>query len=396
MAYLLILALIQNKLVVEFGYGVIALTIVGVIAGVYLVLSGLLAIPFGHLTDKYGRRTFAVLGSFLGGVALLSILAVETVPDPSLFFALLAVFLLTLGFGHATYTASTWAYVGDIAREQNMGKSYGLLEIAEYGAFAFGPGVGVYVATVWGRQPALEISGVLLLAASAIAYLFMPESARRNHGDATPVFDGVADHGPSITWGSFLAVLKNRVVAATLLTTFLMSLALQAFYIYIPLFAQGVGNILGPYASLSGFLSTLAAGTSIFMMVPFGFAIDVTRRRMPWLVSGLLVGSLSLIMVFLFRGFFFFAGAAFIFGVALAMSRVSQAVILAEGSAKENRATVMGTNHAVEHTGYGAGAVLGGSLIAALGLANAFRSLSIILLFAAVGFLIFAYYRKLK
>ena len=56
----------------------------------------------------------------------------------------------------------------------------------------------------------------------------------------------------------------------------------------------------------------------------------------------------------------------------------------------------MGTNHAVEHAGYGVGAFSGGALIAALGFENAFGSLSALLLIAAIGFLFFALYQKLK
>ena len=152
-AYLIILVWIQDKLVVQFQFGTYSIFIVGVIAGAYLIVSGLLAIPFGHLTDRYGRRLFAILGSLIGGVSLLALLGVGAITDPTAFLVAIGIILVTLGFGHATYTASTWAYVGDIAREQNLGKSYGLLEIAEYGAFAFGPGVGIFIANAWGREP---------------------------------------------------------------------------------------------------------------------------------------------------------------------------------------------------------------------------------------------------
>jgi predicted MFS family arabinose efflux permease len=191
-------------------------------------------------------------------------------------------------------------------------------------------------------------------------------------------------------------VLKNPVITATLLTTFFMSLALQAFYIYLPLFARGVSNILGPYGSTSGFLSTLAAEASIVLMVPLGFAVDATKRRMPWLISGLLVGSFSLVIVYVLRGFLFLASAALIFGFALATARVSQAVILAEGSAVENRATVMGTNHAVEHAGFGVGALVRGTLFALFGLGNTFGDLAFVLLLTAAVFFVFAVQKKLR
>jgi MFS family permease len=90
---------------------------------------------------------------------------------------------------YATYTASTWAYVGDISRVQNMGKSYGLLEIAEYGGFAFGPGVGIYVSRVWGREPTFAFSATLVLSAAVAAALLMREMPR----------DAASENGPTPT-----------------------------------------------------------------------------------------------------------------------------------------------------------------------------------------------------
>lgn len=396
-AYLIILVWIQDKLVTQFQFGTYAVFVVGVIAGVYLIVSGLLAVPFGHMTDRYGRRLFAVLGSLISGISLAALIGVGSIADPTLFLVAIGVILVTLGFGHATYTASTWAYVGDIASDANMGKSYGLLEVAEYGGFAFGPGIGIFIANFWGREPTFAVASALVLTGSAVAFLLMKESGRDGHRpkDHT-ASDSVSEHTVRITWGSFVRVLRNPVVAATLMTTFFMSLALQAFYIYVPLLAQQSGNLLGTYGPTSGFIATLAAGTSIVLMFPVGYAVDATKRRMPWLVFGLLIGSLALISVLFLRGSLYLALAAYVFGTGLAAARVSQAVILAEGSSVENRATVMGTNHAVEHAGYGVGAFSGGALIAALGFENAFGSLSALLLIAAIGFLFFALYRKLK
>jgi MFS family permease len=61
-SYLVILASIQDKLVSQFQFGLYGTFVVGVIAGAYLVVSGLLAVPLGHWTDKYGRRIFATVG----------------------------------------------------------------------------------------------------------------------------------------------------------------------------------------------------------------------------------------------------------------------------------------------------------------------------------------------
>jgi predicted MFS family arabinose efflux permease len=131
-------------------------------------------------------------------------------------------------------------------------------------------------------------------------------------------------------------------------------------------------------------------------MIPIGGVEDRTRRRMPILVAGLLIGSLSLLVVFFSTTLTALAFASIAFGVSLAMGRVSQVVLLAEHSNRESRAAVMGTNHAFEHAGYGVGSVFAGIFVATLGLASAFQILSGVLLVAGLGFLAFAWFKKLE
>lgn len=393
-SFLVILALVQDKLVLQFQLGVVGAFVVGIVSGAYLVLSGLFAIPLGRLADRYGRRVVAVAGATFGALSMLLMIVSSYVPDSSSFLISVAGSLCALGFGHATYTASTWAYVGDIARGKNLGRSYGLLEISEYGAFAFGPGIGILTASIVGRLPTFALSALLMFAASLIAFLGMAEPTKPSPTQEESL---TASGGPKgVPWNDFAAVLRNPVVTATLLTTFFTSLALQAFYIYVPLYSAGVTNVLGPYGAAAGFLSTVAAGTSILMMVPFGFAVDATERRMPWLILGLLVGSSSLVLVYLSHTFFLLGVAATSFGVGLASARVSQAVILAERSSAQNRATVMGTNHAVEHAGYGVGALTGGILISLYGFNNTFRDLAFLLMVAAAAFFFFSVWKGAK
>ena len=86
---------------------------------------------------------------------------------------------------------------------------------------------------------------------------------------------------------------------------------------------------------------------------------------MPYLVAGLIGAAASLSIVFFFRDRrVTFCLAAVAFGLCIGAVRVSQLVILAEASHPSNRATIMGTNHALEHVGYGVARSLIGLLIA--------------------------------
>jgi hypothetical protein len=79
------------------------------------------------------------------------------------------------------------------------------------------------------------------------------------------------------------------------------------------------------------------------------------------------------------------------------MVRISQLVILAENSSTSNRAAIMGTNHAVEHAGYGVASFIIGLAIAATGsFIRGFQILSLALALAGIAFYIYARRKKVR
>lgn len=385
-SFIIVLAFASDKLTGIFHLGTFGYGLIGTISGAYLVTSGLIAVPIGHLCDKYGRKRFTVLGSSLGAAALLSLILVDHLPGLLEFAVAMTVILTFLGIGHGTYTASTLAYTGDVASDGDLGKPYGLVELAEFAAFAFGPTVGGVIAVLWGRTPTFAISGIMLLVAAGIAAAFMPE---RNPADGQPV-------SHSASWRDFFSTLKSSVIGATVLTTFFSSLAFTAFFFYVPLYAYSLRFSIPQFAYLYPAFASIMAGTGVVAMVPLGHIEDRTKRRMPVLVTGLLLGSVALLAVFFSANLVTLVFASVSFGVSLAMTRVSQLVLLAERTDFESRAAIMGTNHALEHAGYGVGAVVGGSLVALFGLGDTFRYLSAVLLLAALLFLIYARLRNVQ
>jgi MFS family permease len=389
MSLIVVLAFLSDKLTVTYGLGAFGYGIIGPISGSYLVLSGLVAIPVGHLCDKYGRRKFTILGSLLTAVALFSLVAIDQISGLVPFVVGVGVALALMGTGHGIYTASTLAYTGDVATHEDLGKPYGLVEMTELAAFSFGPTLGALIAFEYGRGPTFILSGLLLLAAAAIAGVFMPEPTVGNEEGGKPAQGAV-------TWKDFFSVLKDNVLEATVLTTFVASLAFSAFFFYVPLYAYSLRGQIPQLAYLYPIFASVMAAIGSFGMIPIGGIEDRTRRRMPILVAGLILGSLSLLVVFFSTTLTALAFASIAFGVSLAIGRVSQLVLLAEHSNRQSRAAVMGTNHAFEHAGYGVGSVFAGIFVASLGLAAAFQILSAVLLVAGLGFLAFAWFRKIE
>ncbi|MDG6940108.1 MAG: MFS transporter [Nitrososphaerota archaeon] len=382
MSFIVVLAFIINKLVLLFHMGGEAYLLVGAVSALYLVLSGLVAIPVGHLSDRYGKRRFTMLGCLLGAFALFSLVFIDRMTDPTQFFAGIAVSLGALGVAHGTYTATTLAYTGDVADASAMGKPYSLVEDAEFVGYAFGPALGAVVSVALGRILTFTASGLMLLAAAAMAFFFM----RRAGGEAH-----------SVSWSDFASAFRNSVVALILVTTFFSSLAFSGFFYYVPLYASALKGSIPALGAVYPVLQSLVAGTAVVLMFPFGHLTDRTGRRMPYLVAGLLIGALALASVFLAPSLGGFLLASVVFGLSLALARVNQLVMLAEASTQANRAGVMGTNHAMEHAGYGAGALVGGIIAGLLGgFVSTFRYLSVMLVVVGLVFLAVALAKKMR
>jgi MFS family permease len=405
-SFTIVLAFLSDQLTVNFRLGGVGYAYVGLISSGFLITSGLIAIGMGHLCDKYGRRRLMIAGCVLGAVSLYSLLIAnnlsargELVP----FGVAVAVSLSGLGIAHGTYTASTLAYGGDLAeKHQTMGKAYGLVDGAEFAGYAFGPAVGTTISVLLNsRTDVFIISAVLLLASAGLAVFLMPEirppsgRGELDH-DHTVTEPDIHAHSHSATWRDYANAFRMPIVGVALLTTLVGAIGFSAFFYDVPLYALSLDKTVPLFKSIFGYFASVMAISGVLFMVPFGHFEDRTKRRMPYLVVGLICASASLSFVFFAASLEAFLVASVTFGLAIGVVRVSQLVILAEASHPSNRAAIMGTNHAVEHVGYGLATAFVGVFVALMGFSNAFRVLSGVLVVAGVLFLIYGRWAKVK
>jgi MFS family permease len=413
-AFIIVLVYLSDKFVVNFGLGDAGYAFVGTISGAFLIASGLVAIYMGHLSDKYGRRRMMIIGCLVGAAALLSLIVADSFTQLLPFAIATAISLTTLGIAHGTYTASTLAYGGDLAeKHQTMGKAYGLVDGAEFAGYAFGPALGTTVAFLTNSRTAVfEMSTVMLLISAGLAVVFMPEIRPASLASAAPMIMGASHghddhdedegshhdaHSHSASWADYVNAFRTPIVGVALLTTLVGAIGFSAFFSFVPLYSQRIEGLVPQFKYLFGYFASIMAITGVLFMVPLGHYEDRTERRMPYLVAGLIGAAASLSIVFFFPpSVVSFVIASVAYGLSIGAVRVSQLVILAEASHPSNRAAIMGTNHALEHVGYGLAAFLIGTLVALQGFLNAFRSLSVILVVAGVAFLIYARWAKVK
>lgn len=203
-------------------------------------------------------------------------------------------------------------------------------------------------------------------------------------------------HSHSANWSDYVNAFRTPIVGVALLTTLVGAVGFSAFFYYAPLYAHALQGTVSLFALFYGYFASIMAVTGVLFMVPFGHFEDRTNKRMPYLVIGLVGGAASLALVFFTPTFATFLIASVAFGLAIGTVRASQLVILAEASHRSNRAAIMGTNHALEHVGYGLASATFGTLVAFLGFVTAFRLVSLLLIIAGVAFLIYARSAKVR
>jgi MFS family permease len=392
-----------------------AFVFIGTISAIYLVLSGVVSVPFGALCDRFGRRTMAIVGCVVGAIGLFGLAGAGEIPGTISYILAISSVLILLGVGHGSYTASALAYTGDISTEKNVGKAYGLVETAEYVSFSFAGLLGAALVVVIGFQLTFVISAFLILAGGVVAAVGMPDlrpttsmvttpvgsgslitdssgknSASKNSGSSTSS-DLVAEKPPMKgIWKTFVQAIRTPSVLISLFSMLLISLGIQVFRNFVPLYSAS-GNVSSPFLLA---LSSVVAGAGLIASIPIGAFLDKSRKYMMMLVAGLLLAAVSFWIIFLYPDVLDLLVWSVFFGIAVSMTRVPQAVIIAEDTITENRATTMGADHAFEHAGYGIGALSGGLLISAFGFVGAFQTYAAVMLIG--GLVIFVLYRWKK
>lgn len=336
-----------------FGFGYL-------VSSAYLVFSGVLAVPLGSLADLLGRRITAALGCILAGGSIFAVSLTGSIVGTTEIIIVSSALLLLIGIGHATYTTSALAYAGDVSSEADIGETYGLVETAEYTMFMFGTPLGFALAQFYGNQITFYITGTILLAGAIAALVGMPEhrtilgAADASPGAPTPAL---------ARWGQFYKAISDRQVQVSLLAVFFVSIGFTLFRVYLTQY----GNTASPSLVVGPYVVSIMAFASVLAAVPIGRLIDVTKRRGMFMTAGFIVEGLALAFIFFEPSVLSLILWSVVFGVAVMLVRVPQAVVIAERTTYENRASAMGANHGVEHVGYGVGAFLGGVLLVFVG-----------------------------
>jgi len=272
------------------------LTLVGVALGAYGLTQAILQIPFGWLSDRYGRKPVIYFG--LAIFALGSFVAASA---DDIYVVILGRVLQ----GAGAISAAVIAMVADLTREEQRTKAMAMIGSTIGLTFAVSLVASPWLNHLIGVPGIFAMTGVLSILAMGVVYAVIPDVPE----DVVPAAVRADKSAPgffAVLWDPQLARLNFGILA--------LHAVLMAMFIVVPLSLREAGLAVGEHWRI--YLPVMLG--SFVLMVP---AILLAERRgrvkfifvgavglllagqltMPWLLGG--VGPISAFLLMFFTAF---------------------------------------------------------------------------------------------
>jgi MFS family permease len=133
-----------------------SLALVGTFFGFYSLISVIFRIPAGYLADRVGAERVALWGF---GISFLGIVTLSLLPLPP--FSFIAAVLMGIGAGF--YLPSNLVTVSQSAPKVVRGSAFSLFTLSWDLGGVVGPGIGSFIAALWGPQAVIPCGGLLAI-----------------------------------------------------------------------------------------------------------------------------------------------------------------------------------------------------------------------------------------
>jgi DHA1 family multidrug resistance protein-like MFS transporter len=321
---------------------------------------------WGTLADRHGRKMMVQRSMFGGGLVMLLMSQVHTLP------AFLVLRLLQ-GALAGTVVAST-TLVSSVTPRDRLGYSLGMMQMAVLlGSFA-GPWIGGAMADAWGyRMPFMAAGIVVILAGIAVQFLV--------HENFTPPVEG-AEKAHSMR-----AAFGGKGLLALLSVFFFVQFSASFVMPIFPLFVEslvGHGDAASTVGKLMG-ITGLAAGISTVIV---GRLSDQVGHKRTLVCTTMLTGLISIPHA-LVTGIGQLFGLRVGMGLATGGTNPSLNAIVGQSVSPEMYGRSYGIVQSASSLGMAAGPLVGGFVTAAFGLRVPFVIMGVLLMLSSAMVAIF-------
>ncbi|MBC8274017.1 MAG: MFS transporter [Chloroflexi bacterium] len=289
---------------------------VGVIVATISYVTAFLLIPFGMLSDRFGRQKLLV-----GGLAVFTLAPLlyplANNPEQLIWFRAIH------GFAAAAFLPAAIALVIDLTPEAKRGEAIGWYSASLQLGLMAGPITGGFLAGHFGFDAAFY--GCSAISLIGLVLVFSRFKAMTHHSAVTPV-----KASSSWRW------LGQPLAIAVMLATLLVAVGSGTIGSYIPLY----GMLFGLTEVDAGAIITAVYASSALLRAPAGRLADRIDRRI-LLIGGVALSAIILFLFSFFHGLPQFIIIGIIFGIGMGIAMPASLVMAADFSSASGRALSM-------------------------------------------------------
>jgi len=312
--------------------------LIGEALGIYGLTQGLLQIPFGLLSDKFGRKTMIVFGLVLFAIG--SAVAATSI-------SIGGVIIGRALQGAGAVGSVILALVADLTSEENRTKAMALIGISIGASFMVALVAGPIIAALIGVSGIFWLMAGLAILGIAITRFVVPSPRRLSvHRDAETV--------P----GMIVSVLRNKELLRLNFGIFALHAMLTASFLAVPGLLRGTLDVSNKNDWLI-YLPVLLV--SIAVMVPAIIAAEKYRRMKGVFVAAVAALAVSQAMLYLGAGnLYVLLAALVIFFSGFNVMEASLPSLITKTAPPDAKGTAMGLYSSAQFLGIFAGGVAGG------------------------------------
>ncbi|WP_148861620.1 MFS transporter [Marinobacter fonticola] len=332
--------------------------LLGIAIGAYGLSQALLQIPFGMLSDRYGRKRLIFCGLVIFAAGSLLAGASESI------YGVIAGRILQ---GGGAIASVLMALLSDLTREENRTKAMAIVGLSIGVAFSASLFLGPLLGALVGLSGIFYATAGLALIGIVLVHSVVPTPVGKNtHLDAQPAKDKLRQ------------VLSNRRLLRLDFGIGALHLVLTAAFLVVPVLLR---DQVGVPATEHWWIYLSVMGLAFFAMVPF-IIIGEKRRMMKPVLCGA-VAMLALACFALAKlphtlGFMW--GGLFFFFMAFNLLEACLPSLISKESPAAAKGTAMGVYSTSQFFGAFVGGALGGALLEHTGVEGVFALMVVVLL----------------
>jgi MFS family permease len=311
-------------------------TLVGIALGAYGLTQAVLQIPFGWLSDRWGRKPTIYLGLFL--FALGSVVAASAT---SIGWVIAGRVLQ----GAGAISAAVIALASDLTRDEVRTKAMAIIGITIGVTFALSMVLGPVLGRWIGVPGIFALTGVLALGAIAVVRFRVPDPA--------PVVVAAADRP------RFADVLRDPQLARLNVGIFVLHAVLMALFVVVPFALRGAG--LEGNEHWKVYLPVML-GAFVLMAPVMAMSERRGRQKTAFVGAVALLAIAEVILSTMGASVLAIAGALLVFFTAFNLLEASLPSLISKIAPAEAKGTAVGVYSSIQFLGTFVGAATGGWL----------------------------------